>query len=373
MVGHELSVTCVAVSPDGKWIASGSADRTVRIWDRAGGGNRTVLEGHTDAVSAVAFSPDGRRLISGSRDGSVRLWDAKSGAELRKLETKGAVHDLAIDRSGKLLASGGSGKAVHIWNLESAKLVRTLEGHRGEVYAVDFSPDGARVVSGGKDRTVRVWETETGVCTLRFLSRSGWVTSVAFSDDGSQLLACGLGVGAGVQVWDAGQSTRPLAWDSVVPVTEAVKPVPVVGAPAKADPNSTAVAVIVNEANPLHGMSFADLRRYAKMTKQLWSDRQRVDLFLPNTRSPAYRTLLTRVFKTSHKKLQKTWVRKLFSGDIPAKPSTLSSSAAAGNLVRKRPGALAFVSASAIPKGVRVLKIDGKLPGEAGYPLAEGD
>ena len=108
---------------------------------------------------------------------------------------------------------------------------------------------------------------------------------------------------------------------------------------------------------------------YLKLRRQFWPDKQRASLYLPPHKLPTYRFLLERIYKMDHKKLQKYWTRKLFSGDIPAKPSSVPSEAAAGRLVAKDPGALSVVDASEIPEGVKVLRIDGKVPGEEGYPL----
>ena len=105
------------------------------------------------------------------------------------------------------------------------------------------------------------------------------------------------------------------------------------------------------------------------MTRQLWPTRKRCDLYLPPPKSDAYRILLEKVYKKSNKKLQKYWVRKLFSGDIPSKPSYVPSSKAAVSQVKRRLGALTIMPLADVPKGVKVLPIDGKRPGEKGYPL----
>jgi len=130
-----------------------------------------------------------------------------------------------------------------------------------------------------------------------------------------------------------------------------------------------AFAVIVNEKNPVKKLSFSELRSFLRMRRQFWPNRKRCDLYLPKRESDAYEMLLKNVYKTSDKKLQKYWVRLLFSGDIPAKPSVVTSPKAAGAQVIKNEGALSIVPADEVPKGVQVLLIDGKKPGEEGYPL----
>jgi hypothetical protein len=128
-------------------------------------------------------------------------------------------------------------------------------------------------------------------------------------------------------------------------------------------------AVIVHEKNPVQKLSFAELRSYLRMRRQFWPNRKRCDLYLPKQDSDAYRMLLDTVYKTTDKKLQKYWVRLLFAGDIPAKPSVVTSPKAAGSQVKKNEGALSVVPADQVPKGVRVLPIDGKKPGDDGYAL----
>jgi len=106
----------VAYSPDGKSLASGSSDNTVRLWDVATGNELRRLEGHADWVWSVAFSPDGKSLASGSSDNTVRLWDVAAGKELRRLEGHAAsVLSVAFSPDGKSLASGSYDKTVRLW------------------------------------------------------------------------------------------------------------------------------------------------------------------------------------------------------------------------------------------------------------------
>ena len=106
--GHNALVASVAFSPDGKYIVSGSADETVRLWDSASGAQLMELEDHEDWVSAVAFAPDGKYIMSGSDDKMVRVWDLASGEVLLELMGHGGdVKSVAFSRDGKYIASGG--------------------------------------------------------------------------------------------------------------------------------------------------------------------------------------------------------------------------------------------------------------------------
>jgi hypothetical protein len=157
----------------------------------------------------------------------------------------------------------------------------------------------------------------------------------------------------------------PALEDPKTPVPKTTAP------PPKVAKKSISLAVIVNPKNPLQKISYSDLRKYLKMSRQFWPNRKRCDLYLPTHKSDSYKLLLKIVYKTSHKRLQKTWVGKVFSGAIPAKPSSVRSPAAAGKQVGKNIGALSIVRADKVPKGVRVLLVDGKKPGDAGYRLTE--
>ena len=133
--------------------------------------------------------------------------------------------------------------------------------------------------------------------------------------------------------------------------------------------DTIALAAILHRQNPGTELSMAELRSYFRMEKQFWPNKRRAVLYLRASDSLEYEILLDKVYKMSHEKLQKFWVRQLFSGEIPAKPSYVPSADAAGSRVHAGEGAVSVVLADEIPKGVRVLKIDGKKPTDEGYPL----
>ena len=188
LTGHTGEVNSVAFSPDGQELASGSDDRTIKIWQLNHQQVLRTLPGHLDWVYATAISPDGEMLVSGSKDKTIKLWDLHTGQELRSLPLHTSyVNSVAFSSDGQAIASGSYDRTIKIFHLKTGEIV-SLTGHSREVLSVAFSPNAQKLVSASADRTIKVWDLDTGKALHTITGHTGDVNAVAISPDG-QLIA----------------------------------------------------------------------------------------------------------------------------------------------------------------------------------------
>jgi WD40 repeat protein len=193
--GHTNWVRSVVFHPQKQILASGSDDRTVKLWDINTGQCLATLQGHTDRVWSVAFSHDGKILASASdnADRTVRLWDVDdvdSPQFLRTLPHSYWVVKVAFNTQGTVLASGSANQTVKLWDVQTGECDTTWQNLQHPVRSIDFSPDGETLATGTDGKLVRLLDIKTGNCLKEFLGHDGRVWSVAFSPDG-QTLASG--------------------------------------------------------------------------------------------------------------------------------------------------------------------------------------
>jgi WD40 repeat protein len=190
LTGHTAQVQAIAISPDGRFLASGSYDQTARLWDAQTGKLLQTFEGHSNLVTTVAFGMDGRVLVSGSGDNTIKLWDCDTGELIKTLTGhSGWVLAIALSPSGKTLASGSADGSIKLWNLDTFQERRTLNGHFGWVRSVAFSPDGSLLVSGSHDQTIKLWYMGNGEVLDTLTGHSDHVSFVAVTPDGKKLVS----------------------------------------------------------------------------------------------------------------------------------------------------------------------------------------
>ena len=197
---HTDEVDGVAYSPDGRRLATGSDDGTVRLWNAADASLLHVLK-HPGEVTRVAFSPDSARLVSVSTDDTARVWDVATGKELHVIDHHtDSIWGVAWSSDGQLIATASSDKTVGLWNADDRTVVAKLPGHLDGVFDVAFSPDGAQLVSVSNDGTARVWDTRTHAELRQFGAQEGGLYAVSWASDGGSIATAG--ASGAVRIWN---------------------------------------------------------------------------------------------------------------------------------------------------------------------------
>jgi WD40 repeat protein len=217
-LGHSNFINAIALSPDGRLLASGGVDNTIEIWDLAANRELRVIGGYKAPVDSLAFSPDGLVLAAGSDDGSMRLWEVSTGTDLSGIGPQDvASNSVAFSANGAVLAVGRSDGSVAVMRLRRQDALK-LQGQQGAIHAVAVAPDGSLVASAGEDGTVSLWDTSSGKLVRTLKAHSSKALCVSFSPDGR--LIASAGDDGQVKLWDAasGQAMRSLALGGKTPL-----------------------------------------------------------------------------------------------------------------------------------------------------------
>ena len=200
--GQDHGVNCLAFSPDGTLLATGTADRTVMLWDMTSRECRQTLKGHGAEIVSLAFGSGGARLAAATHDGRVTVWDTDKGRQKATLTAhRASVRSLSFSPDGTILASAGADRAIKIWQLHGGLGAGELKG-AAAVLGVSFASDGMTLAStGGRDGSVCFWDTSTGHPLYRLDGRRGDLNCLAYGPNG-KILAAG-GQDGTIKLWNA--------------------------------------------------------------------------------------------------------------------------------------------------------------------------
>ncbi|KXZ55794.1 hypothetical protein GPECTOR_2g1344 [Gonium pectorale] len=215
---HHKPVLCLAVTPDSKYLVTGSADATVRVWDVATGYCMETLRGHAKEVNAVAVTPNAKRILSAGADGAVLVWDFTTGERKRTLRGhKGAVSCMAVSPDGTWMVTGGHDKSLRIWDLLNGNQLAAIPAHGGAfgVLGCAVSPDGSTIMSGGYDHLARLWDIGSGLPLASLQGHREMVSAVAFSPDCTTLATAGRDDEVRMWIWVPHYSHSPVAKSTI--------------------------------------------------------------------------------------------------------------------------------------------------------------
>jgi WD40 repeat protein len=193
-IKQKITVMSAAMTPDGKYLALGGIDNTVRLWQVSNmKDQKELFTIKTKSWPTVVLTADGRTLLYAFNKNVTRV-DVESKKETLLAQPEGPVDALAISPNGKLAAWASDTREVTVWDLSTGKKLFTLKGHEETVWAVAFSPDGKSLASGSADHTVKVWDVTNGKEVHTLKDHKNAVGALAFTPDGKMLIAGAGGV-----------------------------------------------------------------------------------------------------------------------------------------------------------------------------------
>lgn len=201
--GHVAPMSCLAYSPDGQTMATGSADGKVKLWSGYSGLCFVTFGDHLAAVNAIEFTKNGKVVVSASADGTIRAFDLLRYRNFRIMTTPTPVQflSLAVDPSGEIVAAGTLDTfEIYLWSMQTGQLLEVLSGHTGPVSALAFDPVGHILASASWDKSVRLWEVFNRDKNTQVLDHSSDVLALAFRSDGQQVAAATLR--GEIYIWD---------------------------------------------------------------------------------------------------------------------------------------------------------------------------
>lgn len=244
------AVAATAIAPDGKQLATGSWDHTVKLWDTATGQATAKLQGiHHAAINSVAYSPDGRWLLTASDDQRAILWDLDSQAtKPRMLEGHlGAVKHACFSADGSRILTVSSDATAKVWDPSTGKCVITLQGHEEGLLAGAFSPDGKHLATASEDNKAIIWEAASRKAIAELAGHSASVTSISFSPDGSRVITGSQDRTA--KIWNPMQGDEILSLDAHTEEVAAVMFSPTGDSALTASRDGTAILWMANPWN----------------------------------------------------------------------------------------------------------------------------
>jgi WD40 repeat protein len=182
-------IHAVEFSPDNTILVSAGAEKTIFLWDVSGSGERGRLYGHSSTVRTIAISPDGKLMASGDDHGDIKIWNWQTRQEIDEINIRLPVRTLAFSPDSKILVSAGDDCHIKLWNIDTRTEITAFEKHSEPINTVVFSPDGQIIASGSDDCTVKLWNVQKKIEIAELKGHNKGVTSVSFSSDGRTLVS----------------------------------------------------------------------------------------------------------------------------------------------------------------------------------------